>query len=1004
MRIQISLILSFTVILAMSCTKKKDDDDDSASSESTLESNSGKRPADGGEGLPGYNDAKVPVPISGVNLTATYDNAEPICASVISGLKVVAGCYISVEIPSLRLTSSRLPADSVEGITFAWDETLTSKKGTVPGKRTVFAKGLSVTYEVTNSFLTDGGDATELRAKVGIQSTKDTRARSAEVLAPVDPPGAPANIVAASGARSCNLSWGGDALSYVVVRRQGSAVTWVPMDGSSYPVGDLTGGQTVVFSASQISYIDGGLRSGISYDYAVFAKNSAGKYSAASVAACIPKTGGAPLDILCATDASGIGKISTMINGVDTLYLGGTFDALGHCTGGGAPLESDTARLAVAYTKTPRVNGTVHAVISDGSGGWYIGGAFTHVGKAARVNLAHLNADGSVGEWNPGVEGVSAIVYALAKSGTSIYVGGHFTGVQSTARTNVAKVSTGGVGTVDTGWDPGAGGASTYVYALAVANSKVYIGGDFTTAGGRSPQYGFAAVDAATGVLQTTNPFAATATVRAFAVSGNSLYIGGRFTSISGGINNRTSLAAISTVDDSLQAFNPVITLTSAVPEVWAIAFADSKIFIGGTFDGISNGVDVSWVDGFAAVNSSGTGLSGYPRIGYVRAMAAIGSTVYLGGYITNVGASERNGIAAVTTNGALLAWNPEFNKSSALQVWALAAAGNTVFAGGTFRSIGSKTRTGGLGAVDAQGNILPFKAALTSSVGGAVGNVNAMVKVGDTLYVGGSFTNVNTISHNSLMAIDTDGTVHSWDPNVHGTITDMAVSNNVLYVVGNFDVVGGSASRGHGAAYDTSTNGTLLAWDPGANSLIYSLAVGGSVVYLGGTFTSLGGTARSYVGAWSTYSADAGTVQSWNPHASSYVKAVAVSGSTVYMGGQFTSVGATPIARSFVAGVGTDGTLSTTWNPGASNQVLKIVPIGSLLYLGGVFTTVGGTPRNCLATVRTDGSVGSWNPDVTSWAYGALSIVPFGSSIAVGGSWSTIANGYQAAFGVVDP
>ncbi|GIW09479.1 MAG: hypothetical protein KatS3mg061_0536 [Dehalococcoidia bacterium] len=67
------------------------------------------------------------------------------------------------------------------------------------------------------------------------------------------------------------------------------------------------------------------------------------------------------------------------------------------------------------------------------------------------------------------------------------------------------------------------------------------------------------------------------------------------------------------------------------------------------------------------------------------------------------------------------------------------------------------------------------------------------------------------------------------------------------------------------------------------------ALAVSGSTVYVGGLFTSVGGQARNYLAA---LDAATGNVTSWNPNANGSVYALAVSGSTVYVGGDFTSVG----------------------------------------------------------------------------------------------------------------
>ncbi len=50
------------------------------------------------------------------------------------------------------------------------------------------------------------------------------------------------------------------------------------------------------------------------------------------------------------------------------------------------------------------------------------------------------------------------------------------------------------------------------------------------------------------------------------------------------------------------------------------------------------------------------------------------------------------------------------------------------------------------------------------------------------------------------------------------------------------------------------------------------------------------------------------GTLNDWNPNLNGGVNAIGVSGSTVYLGGHFTSVG--DAARNFTVAVGTDGTL----------------------------------------------------------------------------------------------
>src|SRR5216684_2749414 len=65
------------------------------------------------------------------------------------------------------------------------------------------------------------------------------------------------------------------------------------------------------------------------------------------------------------------GGVTTMARIGQTLYIGGGFAAVGPCTGGGVPADRASAVPRAAY---PHVVGRVSAVVSDGVGGWFIGG------------------------------------------------------------------------------------------------------------------------------------------------------------------------------------------------------------------------------------------------------------------------------------------------------------------------------------------------------------------------------------------------------------------------------------------------------------------------------------------------------------------------------------------------------------------------------------------------------------------------------------------------------
>src|SRR6185503_20568494 len=74
--------------------------------------------------------------------------------------------------------------------------------------------------------------------------------------------------------------------------------------------------------------------------------------------------------------------VYAMAKSGNTLYIGGNFSQVGPPTGSGVPVDPATGLPSGNF---PRVTGTVHAVVPDGSGGWYIGGDFTAVGGISRL-------------------------------------------------------------------------------------------------------------------------------------------------------------------------------------------------------------------------------------------------------------------------------------------------------------------------------------------------------------------------------------------------------------------------------------------------------------------------------------------------------------------------------------------------------------------------------------------------------------------------------------------
>ncbi len=95
----------------------------------------------------------------------------------------------------------------------------------------------------------------------------------------------------------------------------------------------------------------------------------------------------------------------------------------------------------------------------------------------------------------------------------------------------------------------------------------------------------------------------------------------------------------------------------------------------------------------------------------------------------------------------------------------------------------------------------------------------------------------------------------------------------------------------------------------------------------------------------------------------------IAVAGSTLFIGGQFTSVDGE--TRQHLAQIDGEGNL-TAWAPEVNGEVDGIAYDGSSVYAGGWFQSAGGVTRRHLAAFdATDGSLLDWNPGARDNVYG---------------------------------
>ena len=649
-----------------------------------------------------------------------------------------------------------------------------------------------------------------------------------------------------------------------------------------------------------------------------------------------PTGGAVPIDAATGLSLPAFPRVYGTVRAIEPDGAGGWFIGGSFTSVSGEP-RNNLAHIQSDLTLgswNPNANGEVRALARSGST-LYVGGYFTTVGGAARNRIAALGtATGLASGWDPDAD---SYVLTLAVSGPIVYAGGDFATIGGQTRHYIAALdATSGLAT---SWNPD---ASFWVWCLLADGPTVYAGGNFVTIGGQ-PCSRLAALDSTTGLASTWNPLADNG-VTALAKVGTMLYVGGGFTSIGGKSRNR--LAEVNLQNGHVTNWN-----ANADWAVYALRGDGATLYVAGQF-GTVGGVERR---GLAAVSlASGSllpwdpGAAGNNSSAY--ALDVSGPVVFAGGDFTMLGAKARANIAAIDlTTHAVTDWNP----SASDRVYALRASDSTVYAGGAFVNIG--------------GRDINYLAALDATTGAAStwdahadGVVGAIDAAGSTVYVGGGFANIGLQPRARIGAVDAmTALATAWNPQGSGDIARIRVQGSTAYVGGAFTSMGGQP-RLNLAALDTSL-GNATEWDPRPDGAVRAFEVSGPWIYTGGYFDTVGtNMLRRGVTAL-----DAGTAlpAAWDALTFS-VNALDVHGPRVYVGGNFHGLGGQTRLRVGALDAATGAV--TSWNPSLTFlgdplgpiEVLALAASGSTVYVGGNFTHVGSHAVRGLAAIDDDALV----------------------------------------------
>jgi hypothetical protein len=201
------------------------------------------------------------------------------------------------------------------------------------------------------------------------------------------------------------------------------------------------------------------------------------------------------------------------------VYVGGLFTRVGWPDGPATDYFAAWNTGTITWTTVnPGLKNDVDAIAVHGTD-VYVGGRFYGGGGSNFDGLARWDTVGN--QWS-GISGADADVYALTASGNDLFVGGTF--YPRIKRLNMT----------DNTWLPISGsvyggGYGGIVYAIAVhADGDVYVGGDFTGAGGRTA-YNLARWNPACDFWLPVGKQGMNDRVLALALTSDQLLAGGRF-------------------------------------------------------------------------------------------------------------------------------------------------------------------------------------------------------------------------------------------------------------------------------------------------------------------------------------------------------------------------------------------------------------------------------------------------------------------------------------------
>jgi len=654
-------------------------------------------------------------------------------------------------------------------------------------------------------------------------------------------------------------------------------------------------------------------------------------------------------------------KVTTAIAIIQKVLIAGNFVSFRTISYGSLIKTTPTTSIDTTFNMGSGVNSSIFDSVIDENGKILIGGTFTSYSGSSQNSITRINTNGTKDTtFNGNFSSFNPIYTIYPVSQSKVLVGGDFTSYSGSTYNYLTRINSNG--SIDTTFqNPG---FNSIVYTVATqSDGKIIVGGNFTNTGYSEPY--LAKLNSQLDPDTTFNiGTGANSDIYAFATqSDNKIIIGGDFITYSGStVNKIERINTDGTIDTSFNqgsGFNNDVTAIKVQ--------SDDKIVVGGAFATYSG----STVNRIVRINTDGTRDTTF-NVGtgfnsgqvYDLQLQSDGKIIAVGSWSATYSGSSAIRIARINTNGTLdTTFNSGTTGFSATQYSAqiqndgkiIVVGTNATYSGSAAQRI---RRINTNGTLDTTFNIGTAGLNNTANI--------AKIQPDQKIVVMGSFTSYSGSSVNRITRINTNGT-RDLTFNVGTGLNTAAAIPSALELDSSGNIYAGSSFTTYSGStvnyfVKISPSGSIITGSGlyrGFNNNVNALLVDSTgSIYAGGLFTNYI-QPTNYIIRLNTDGTKDTSFQIGTGFNTNVNNLVVQSDDKIIIGGNFTTYSGS--SNNYIVRLNANGTKDTSFNIGTTgfnNPVYKLfLQSDNKIIAGGVFTTYSGSSNNSLVRINPSGS-----------------------------------------------